>query len=308
MKRLLYVFLSVSLLIILSSCDTTDLVGNNRRELSKEETMFTLGRYPQSLVKDESVYIDVLKTIDNTKWNPITTFAATSYDGEAQYIDIDQDNDGLRDYRLVQIIKNKEGYGSVESPYEGYYLFNWEPVKWNIIRREGEIDNKKEAYAFSDIVLDTTFFDANGNKEYAISDLRKIAVCDIGLQIFTKDELNSLKGNSYEDTFKNAFYDNPSYENDCIQIANFHLIEGTRSTDDGSIYYKGEFYNSKVTDYSKVMGNWGRDHWTNEINDSGYIVLGRDYMLGSGTKDPASYHGVLLVIIVDYDKYRPEGY
>ena len=111
MKRLLYVFLSVSLLIILSSCDITDLVGNDRRELSREETMFTLGRYPQSLVKDESVYIDILKTIDESEWNPITTFAATSYDGEAKYIDIDQDNDGQKDYRLVQIIKNKEGYG-----------------------------------------------------------------------------------------------------------------------------------------------------------------------------------------------------
>ncbi|MBQ7641289.1 MAG: hypothetical protein IJS83_02370 [Acholeplasmatales bacterium] len=308
MKRLLYVFLSVSLLIILSSCDTTDLVGNNRRELSKEETMFTLGRYPQSLVKDESVYIDVLKTIDESEWEDLTTFAATSYDGEAQYIDIDQDNDGLRDYRLVQIIKNKEGYGSVESPYEGYYLFNWEPVKWNIIRREGEIDNKKEAYAFSDIVLDTTFFDTNGKKEYAISDLRKIVVGEMGLQIFTKDELNSLKGNSYEDTIKNASYDNPSYENDCIQIANINMTNGHRSSEDGSMYYNGKFYNSKVTDYSKVMGNWGSDHWTNEINDSGYIVLGRDSILGSGTKDPASYHGVLLVIIVDYDKYRPEGY
>ena len=86
------------------------------------------------------------------------------------------------------------------------------------------------------------------------------------------------------------------------------MTEGTRSTDDGSIYYKGQFYNSKVTDYSKVMGNWGRDHWTSGLNNSGSITLGTNSQLYRGEEDPASYHGVLLVIIVDYDKYRPEGY
>lgn len=86
------------------------------------------------------------------------------------------------------------------------------------------------------------------------------------------------------------------------------MTNGNRSSEDGSIYYKGNFYNSKVTDYSKVMGNWSGRFWTSKLNDSKIIMLGTNNQLYRGEEDPTSYHGVLLVIIVDYDKYRPEGY
>ncbi len=137
--------------------------------VDESKTSLYFGTYPQTkvtnqtLISNLNVLAGTLPTSSNYgKWIDYGYFSnpKSSY---MYYIDIDQNNDGVNDYRGVYFTERRPYYAYKKDNYSEatfanideygintVYWFKYEPIKWNILKTE---NNK--ALILSDLILDS---------------------------------------------------------------------------------------------------------------------------------------------------------
>ena len=184
---LIGVFLLSLSITPLTSCssDKTSVI-NDKAYTYVDDTKASLyfGKYPQSKVNDNTLIESLnnnagtLPTSEDTyKWTDYGYYEKGTIKSYMYYIDIDQDKDGLNDYRGVYFTQYRPSNTETSSlssyiyqSYNGYstntvYWFKYEPIKWDILKLE---DNK--ALIISDLILDSQDYFYNTNNRNNIED------------------------------------------------------------------------------------------------------------------------------------------
>ena len=265
------------------------------------KTSLYFGSYPQSKVSDSSL-ISTLNTTagtlptseDTYKWTDYGYYEKGSIKSYMYYIDIDQDNDGLNDYRGVYFttyrhsttLGSNSGTSSHYQSSNGYstntvYWFKYESIKWNILTTSND-----KALVLSDLILDSQDYyydykdrsgdtDYQGNttsstvyaNNYMYSHIRSWLNTTFYETAFSKDEQNKILTTNVDNSASSTSSSSNSYAcantNDKMFLLSYKeattYCSSTSRQAQGSDYAKSQGLNV----YSSNTFNWkGKsDYW-----------------------------------------------
>ncbi len=145
------------------------------------------GSYPQTKVTDNKL-ISTLNTTagtlptssDKYKWTDYGYYVSNKVSSYMYYIDIDQNKDGTNDYRGVYFTQYRPNFinSSSSDNYQSsnsyssntVYWFKYEPIKWNILKKE-----TNKALIISELLLDSQDFNYTFDQRSNISDYQNTA-------------------------------------------------------------------------------------------------------------------------------------
>lgn len=272
------------LLVATLGLNTTDVVLSliNLNAPPKYSTC-EYGRYPQSKVTDQSL-INSLNTLsgdlptkdDKKNWTSYKYYISESKDTDFMwYIDIDNDNDGIYDYRGVyftdyrpyytSFISRKDYSCQFENGYEtgNRYWFKYEPITWRILSIS---DNDK--HLMSNVILDSQEYfhlaesdvkrsrtDYQGHaasevydNNYQYSNLRNFLNVSFYNSAFSDEEKSNIKVTTVNNKAETTYSDPNPYACDDTE----DKIYALSYSEANALALNDRLY--KATDYAKAQG------------------------------------------------------
>ena len=233
-------------------------------EIKKEDNTIKFGRYPQTLVTNESIILELndkagtLPTSSNNyNWTSYNYYNNGNIENFMWYIDIDIDLDGILDYRGVYFTKYRSETTGTSTSYgyqsangfekENVYWFIYEDITWRIVGGQGD-----NVLLIANIILDSQDyypsdsidkFDHNGGygyaNNYALSNIRKWLNDEFYNTAFSSVEKNFI---SYKPQDNSKSSDDLEYVYENTEDAVFLPLESGFCNVDG------------YSDYAKVQG------------------------------------------------------
>ena len=248
-----------------------------------DENVIQYGYYPQSVVEDNDDNADLLAEL-NSKYTSLPTAEEANgwtdygyYDDGAVdsymwYLDVDLDNDKIKDYRAVYFTKyrpNKCTYAATQGNSDAYdqgyrtetvYWFKYEPVVWDIVGDAGANDKRlvsryaidaQSFYTSPDNreATDGTTIYPNNYEESFIKNWLENTFYFTVLDVYRQSIISpNLTDNSAASTGSST---NQYALGDDIFVDKVYLLSYVEAKDylDGSDYEK-----SSTTDYADVQG------------------------------------------------------
>lgn len=200
------------------------------------------GRYPQTLVTNDAEINalnlkagDLPSASDLKNWKDYSYYISNSISSFMYYIDIDEDNDGTKDYRGVYFSSYRPFYtdGNTSNQKDnGYFIntvywFKYEYIKWNIIN-----SSASKLVVVSDLLLDSQEYSNVTSEERAnVKDYQDNESTNI---IFSNNYMySSIRG-----------WLNTTFYNDAFNTLQKDVI--TASTVDNSLESTGDSENECV--------------------------------------------------------------
>lgn len=137
------------------------------------ETSLYFGSYPQTLIEATSENGLLNISFDRKTWIDYRYHINGNVESYMFYRDIDIDNDGTFDYRGVYFTKYRPFFTTNEADKNyndnGYFInniywFKYEPIKWNILKKENG-----KAFIMTEMILDSQVFDPYASSSKYIS-------------------------------------------------------------------------------------------------------------------------------------------
>ena len=270
---------------------------------NEPDNLFTFGSYPQTKVSDQNL-INSLKTkvghLPNStnpySWTTYSWYISSSNSTKfAWYIDLDDDLDGINDYRAVYYTSYRPFNTSLTSEVKnthqannGFYIntihfFKYEPLKWKVLN-----DDNNEKMLVCDKIIDNTEYNPHISKEkqdktdyqgntasvysnnYKYSHLRTFLNTDFYQTAFSTEQQNEIKTKEVDNSVSSTAYNvNPySCENTFDKVYAPSTKEMT-TTEYGFVKGVDEKDPNKsllVTDYATALGCYRN---VGEVNKGG---------------------------------------
>ena len=253
------------------------LFGCAKKEYKKDKNTLYFGLYPKTLVNDESLIetlnkkISIPSSSNLNGWNDYNYYIETNITSYMYYIDIDNNNDNIYDYRGVYFNQyrpnNTMANSNIDRSYQddnnyfidNIYWFKYEKIKWEIL------ENKNDSYLIvtKDIIDSQDYYsdatsgvtEHNGGSgygnNYKLSNIRKWLNDSFYNWAFNDKEKEIILTTEVDNSKESTSWMNNDYacEN---TFDNIFLLSHHEAID---IYYPvQENRKYKGTDYAKCQG------------------------------------------------------
>ena len=291
------------------------------------KTSVYLGSYPQTKVTDDTLIAtlnekagDLPEAGNLGKWTDYGYYVGNVVTSYMYYIDIDNDNDGVNDYRGVMFSRGRVSFVQYTADGSGYsaqygngyaintvYWFKYEKVKWNILKTE----NGKALIA-SDMLLDSQDYyhllsSRSGDTDYQGNSTTDTVYSNNYMYSYIREWLNETFYDATFNASEKGIIETTLVDNSAATTENATNAYACSNTNDKMFLLSYQDYTTysilsgttalQGTDYAKCQGldgSWiSNSYWLRSPNsqyDVNSCFVRSD---GAGTTNPsATYIGV----------------